>query len=259
MKIRKVFIVFAIVITVFLLISEKDRRRPDRDVIPPLDMYYKSANWVTAPINRYVAKHVSHPQDRCPFPDMETNFPGHHIFKDNWQGIRNEVLELYRKKGMTQIKGDLFFRKIADNNWKKFYIKWYGKTLDDAKTLLPLTSKLVDLDGQVQSAMISVLEPGAVIKPHVGPFRGALRYHLGLKTPQSNGCRILVDGKQYSWRDGEDVLFDDTFVHEVKNETKSPRFILFVDIKRKVNTPVSKVILNSACKIAKVTGKNRKN
>jgi aspartyl/asparaginyl beta-hydroxylase (cupin superfamily) len=259
MKFKKVFIIFAIIAGVFLLISEKDRRRPDREVIPSLNMYYKSANWVTAPINQYIEKHVPQPRDRCPFPDMESNFPSHHIFKENWQNIRNEVLQLYRERGMSEIKDDLFFRKIADKNWKKFYIKWYDNTLPDARKRLPFTTKLVESNSQVQSAMISVLEPGAIIKPHVGPFRGALRYHLGLKTPQSDACRIFVDGKKYSWRDGEDVLFDDTFVHEVKNETDKPRFILFVDVKRKVNTPVSKVVLNSACKIAKVTGKNRKN
>jgi beta-hydroxylase len=222
-------------------------------------MYYKSHNWITAPINRYVAKHVRQSSDKGPFPDMKVNFAGHEPFKRNWQRIRDEVLTLYREKGMSKIQGDLFFRKIADKNWKKFYIKWYDKVLPDARTHLPFITSLVEANSQVQSAMISVLEPGAIIKPHVGPFRGALRYHLGLKTPQHDDCFILVDGKKYSWRDGEDVLFDDTFVHEVKNMTDQPRFILFMDIKRNVDSKVSKVVLNSACKIAKITGKNRKN
>src|SRR5690606_41164828 len=55
---------------------------------------------------------------------------------------------------------------------------------------------------------------------------------LGLATPNSDACRIYVDGQPYAWRDGEDVMFDETYVHWVKNETDVTRVILFCDIER---------------------------
>ena len=80
--------------------------------------------------------------------------------------------------------------------------------------------------------MFTLLPGGSHLNPHRDPFGGSLRYHLGLSTPNSDNCRIYVDGQPYAWRDGEDVMFDETFVHWVKNETEQTRVILFCDIER---------------------------
>jgi beta-hydroxylase len=67
---------------------------------------------------------------------------------------------------------------------------------------------------------------------HRDPYAGSLRYHLGLVTPNDDGCWIDVDGQRYSWRDGEDVVFDETYIHQAKNETNVDRIILFCDVER---------------------------
>src|SRR3546814_20020011 len=36
----------------------------------------------------------------------------------------------------------------------------------------------------------------------------------------------------YSWRDGEDVLFDETFVHCAENRSAHDRIIFFCDVER---------------------------
>jgi len=77
-----------------------------------------------------------------------------------------------------------------------------------------------------------MMRPGGSLNPHRDPYAGVLRYHLGLCTPNDDRCRIVVDGEPYTWRDGEDVIFDETYVHWVKNETDAPRMILFADIIR---------------------------
>ena len=84
----------------------------------------------------------------------------------------------------------------------------------------------------VKGAMFALLPGGSHLNPHRDPFAGSLRYHLGLSTPNSDDCRIFVDGQVYAWRDGEDVMFDETYVHWVKNETEKTRVILFCDIER---------------------------
>lgn len=51
-------------------------------------------------------------------------------------------------------------------------------------------------------------------------------------TPNDDRCHIIVDGEPYSWRDGESVVFDETYVHEAYNHTDENRIILFCDVER---------------------------
>src|SRR5690606_32209754 len=44
--------------------------------------------------------------------------------------------------------------------------------------------------------------------------------------------------QEYAWRDGEDVMFDETYVHWVKNETGTTRVILFCDVERPLNNRI---------------------
>ena len=41
-----------------------------------------------------------------------------------------------------------------------------------------------------------------------------------------------MDGERYHWRDGEAVVFDETFIHYAENATEHNRIILFCDIER---------------------------
>jgi len=90
---------------------------------------------------------------------------------------------------------------------------------------------------------------------HRDPYAGSLRYHLGLVTPTSPGeCRIFIGGQAYSWRDGEDPLFDETYLHYAENTTSDERIILFCDVERPLKTKmmsavnrwVSKYIINES-------------
>jgi beta-hydroxylase len=71
---------------------------------------------------------------------------------------------------------------------------------------------------------------------HRDPFAGSLRYHLGLETPNDDRCFIEVDGQRYSWRDGESVVFDETFIHWAQNGSDKDRIILFCDVERPLKT-----------------------
>ncbi len=78
------------------------------------------------------------------------------------------------------------------------------------------------------------MEPRKLLPSHYGPFKGILRYHLGLKIPKGE-CFISVDNEIYEWKEGEGILFDETYKHFVKNETDFKRIILFIDVKRDFN------------------------
>ncbi len=165
------------------------------------------------------------------------DFPELKILQDNWETIRDEALHLNEA---AQIKAsadldDLGFNSFFRTGWKRFYLKWYGANLTSAEQLCPKTVALINQLPNVKGAMFTMLPPGARLVKHRDPYGGSLRYHLGLDTPNSDDCYISVDGDKYAWRDGEAVMFDETYIHYAENKTDKNRIILFVDVKRPVS------------------------
>ena len=170
------------------------------------------------------------------FPSMHVHFPNHEVLRSNWQAIRDEALAAQKAGHTTVIHNDPHFRNIADQSWTKLYLRWYGDYLPSARERCPMTCQLLDTIPEVHLAMISILGPGGVIRPHRGPSKGCVRYHLGLQCPADGGAVITVDGEEYHYRDGEDVLLDDTYVHKVRNTSNTSRIILFCDVERRMRT-----------------------
>jgi len=82
----------------------------------------------------------------------------------------------------------------------------------------------------ILQTFFSVLEPGKSVPLHDGPYIGYLRYHLGIRAPRSHPPLSRVAGREYVWKEGEGVLFDDSWPHEVINHSRKPRVVLFVDV-----------------------------
>lgn len=239
MVVFKVFLVilFVLILIIAISISKDLSRGSDFTCI---DKYFTRGQFLSGLYNTFVVDTFSSKTSQTPFIDKQF-FPGHKILEENWEIIRDEALNLYTQGKATKIQGDQFFSEyIADQNWYKFYIKWYGNVDPKALEYCPKTVQILQQDPQIHLAMFSILKPGTIIKPHRGPFRGAMRYHLGLSTPGPK-CQILVDLESYSWSDGEGVLFDDTFVHSVRNDEENPRIILFLDIERPLRGIGSKI------------------
>ncbi len=154
--------------------------------------------------------------------------------RDNWQVIRDEALALAEQGDIKAADGlnDAGFNSFFRTGWTRFYLKWYGDPLSSALRQCPKTIELLEQVPSVKAAMFASLPPEGLLTPHRDPFAGSLRYHLGLSTPNSDDCYILVDGEKHSWRDGADVLFDETFIHEAHNNTEKNRIILFCDVTR---------------------------
>jgi beta-hydroxylase len=45
-------------------------------------------------------------------------------------------------------------------------------------------------------------------------------------------CGIEVDGETYHWKNGESLIFDDTYQHRAWNQSDELRVVLFVDFLR---------------------------
>jgi beta-hydroxylase len=161
-------------------------------------------------------------------------FPELAPLRENWETIREEAVRLFDEGFIRAAakNNDWGFYSFFKSGWKRFYLKWYDEFLPSARTACPKTVELLNSIPSVHGAMFAVLPPGGKLGAHRDPFAGSLRYHLGLVTPNSNKCRILVDGVECVWRDGEAFMFDETFIHSAENETDVNRIILFCDVER---------------------------
>ncbi|MEO0368246.1 MAG: aspartyl/asparaginyl beta-hydroxylase domain-containing protein [Pseudomonadota bacterium] len=156
------------------------------------------------------------------------------VLRDNWEVIRDEAMRLSEGGAIKKSDklNDVGFNSFFRTGWTRFYLKWYGEPLPSAVRDCPKTIELLQGLPSINAAMFASLPPGGVLSPHRDPYAGSLRYHLGLVTPNSDDCYILVDGERHSWRDGKDVLFDETYIHEAHNNTDQNRIILFCDVHR---------------------------
>lgn len=161
-------------------------------------------------------------------------FPELSLLRENWQTIRDEGLQLFDEGYIRAASSynDLGFNSFFRTGWKRFYLKWYDNPLPSARRLCPKTVALVQSIPTIHGAMFAVLPPGGRLVAHRDPYAGSLRYHLGLITPNADTCKIFIDGEPYYWKDGEDVLFDETYIHYAENKSDVTRLILFCDVER---------------------------
>jgi beta-hydroxylase len=172
------------------------------------------------------------------------DFPELSPLRENWQSIRDEALALHDAGRIeyTEKQLDLAFLSFKRRGWKRFYLRWYDDYLPSARTLCPRTVELLEKIPSINAAAFTMLPPGTQLGKHRDPLAGSLRYHLGLSTPNSDDCTIWIDGNAHSWRDGEDIVFDETYIHWARNDTDRDRIILFCDVTRPLHTRFMRAI-----------------
>lgn len=157
-------------------------------------------------------------------------------FTQNWDVIRDEARNVLKFRdaipGFQEISPDQY-RLATEQNWKTFVLFGFGQRLEKNTLLTPKTAELLEKVPNLQTAMFSILAPGYHIPAHKGVTKGILRCHLGLIVPKDREkCRIRVDDVITPWKEGEIFVFDDTFEHEVWNDTDEERVILLFDFDR---------------------------
>jgi Aspartyl/Asparaginyl beta-hydroxylase len=90
-------------------------------------------------------------------------------------------------------------------------------------------------------AFFSTLHGRSSIDPHTSPVNFRLRIHLPLVVPRATatassgtrsvlGCGIRVGSVARAWQAGKALVLDDSYEHEVWNDTDETRVLLLVDI-----------------------------
>lgn len=197
---------------------------------------------VLAPTERLVARR-SLVGDATFFPNER--FPWIERIEANWQTIREELQGVLADREALPNFQDISKDQIEitdDDDWKTYFLYGYGFTAKLGVETCPKTAALMREIPGMTTAMFSILSPRKHILDHRGPYKGVLRYHLGLIVPlQAEQCRIRVGDDIRHWQEGKSLMFDDTFNHEVWNDTDETRVVLFVDVLRPLPSPWSQI------------------
>jgi beta-hydroxylase len=198
--------------------------------------------------------------------DYHADYPGLAELEAGHADVRAECQALlqFRDKlvDVENLAGKYTEGGIHTLAWKAFMFKSH-RFIEPNCALAPKTAALLRNIPGLYTAFFSVLEGHQYITPHWGYWKGFLRYHLGVVIPDDNATRacwlrvncdshdnaqrdtkLVERGQKYYWREGEGVMFDDTFLHDAENGSDQVRVVLWLDLRRKIPGPIG--ILNTA-------------
>jgi ornithine lipid ester-linked acyl 2-hydroxylase len=187
---------------------------------------------------------------KCPHGSstfFETDaFPWVREVEAKWTTIRKELDVLLEHKEQIPNLQDISPEQssvASGESWKTFFLYGFGHKIEKNCACCPETAHIVSKIPGLKMAMFSILAPKSHIPPHRGPYRGLLRYHLGLIIPPPvSNCRLRVADEIRSWQEGRSLIFDDSFDHEAWNDSDRHRVVLFVDFVRPL--PISLSLMN---------------
>ena len=184
-------------------------------------LYYRAASGESRPV----------------FHDVDAVCPALRRIDQSFAVIRAELDQILgeRHRFPRYHEADQKQTEISDTgrDWRVFFllVKYPDVALSNAK-LCPRTTEILRGIPEVQLAFFSILEPGKSVPAHHGPSFSYLRYHTALRVPERNPPSIRVKDQRYTWKEGESVLFDDSWEHEVYNESDGARVVLIADVRR---------------------------
>lgn len=206
----------------------------------------------TIPISSFL--HTTDPSIRTNFyTEEECNqiFPGCKELENAWMQIRDEGYNLYNSLAQKDVNYlNNYHINIGQEDkkeWTTLPLRLFKQENLTYMEKCPITSKIIQDHPEILSCIFSVMKPGKIIQPHVGPHDGLLRYQLALDIPTTSldedggdqitqkdagECYLHVGGEKYYWTNGKGILFDDAKLHGAVNRTSYHRMVLLIDLER---------------------------
>jgi len=190
-----------------------------------------------------------------------SRYPLTHILQSSFPSILNEFQKLCSDSPIDVLAGndspnpDVFHPYKMDHVavkgiWKSFKFYSRGKRIDNNCEKCPITSKILDsIQNLGEEAIFSVLAPNSHIKPHTGLWNTRYTFHLGIKIPSN--CSIRVGKEERSWKEGEVLVFDDSYEHESWNKSSEWRVVLMINVWHPDLNPMEQKMLRRFCEIQK--------
>lgn len=142
----------------------------------------------------------------------------------NYPAIKRELQLTMKTSKKWMLTTDHNLIRGSADGWTEHALMRAGNLLEQECVSFPKTCKILsempghvltdsDLKEHAAQATIFRLTPGTKLMPHFGTTNRRLCAHLGLVIPE--GPRLRVGNETRHWSEGEIVVFDDSFRHEV--------------------------------------------
>ncbi|CDW89104.1 aspartyl asparaginyl beta- [Stylonychia lemnae] len=169
------------------------------------------------------------------------DFPFTKHLTKHFQEIKDEYLE--KKEEIERIASKAIdvdpFHKVKEGSCLKYPYILNGHINSSFHLQMPNTFRILQelskrgdgpmLNIPFSSSYISIMKPITTIDKHYGPCNIRLRAHLPLLLPDSEeACFIRVGGQIKFWKEGEIIVFDDTYEHESCNLSDIHERVLLV-------------------------------
>ncbi len=208
----------------------------DESMLPQRSLIYRIGKKARPALDRLIARYSL--IDTAPIIDP-SELPWTAEVRAQWRTIRAEAERLIDRHGEVpplRIMSPDHSRIAQHDLWKAFFLYGYGYKVEANCARCPETAAIVERIPNLNSAFFSILLPGTRIEPHFGPTKGLVTCHLGLIVP-ANGCVMRIHDREVGWSEGECLVFDDTYQHEVTHEGSSPRVVLLIQVRRPLRAP----------------------
>ena len=183
------------------------------------------------------------------FFDAARTFPALLEIDRNFEVIKQELVPvLERIERMPRYhdvdRSQEFISGNDERNWRVICLSTppapaaWRPAKQPNQDLFPRTVALVHAIPDFVQAFFSILEPGKSVPAHTGPTPYYLRYHTAFKVPERNPPTLRVKDRYHTWQEGESLLFDDSWEHEVTNDSDELRVVLIVDVLRPMPLPL---------------------
>lgn len=122
----------------------------------------------------------------------------------------------------------------APPSWNGYYFYRHGVRREDNCASCPNTARALEqlplshVREHGPEVLFSVFTAGTHLLPHRGVTNTRLVGHLPLIVPPD--CALNVGGEIHEWREGQAVVFDDTYEHEAWNRSQQTRVVLIFDM-----------------------------
>lgn len=171
-------------------------------------------------------------------PWWPSDLPGAVALKNGYKKIRKEGLRLL-KKGLIKPRAADSGLSVT-GEWQDFTLgEGELNPMDDqACQEAPETCALIMGDPYLRRGSLIgqvaflVLIPGTYLTIHAGRRNDRINMHLAIKIPKGSvdklGIRVGDERENRAtrqWKEGEVLVFDDSFVHEAWNYAKEPRLV----------------------------------
>ncbi|MEM9066189.1 MAG: aspartyl/asparaginyl beta-hydroxylase domain-containing protein [Planctomycetota bacterium] len=207
-----------IVLGVFLLFGILDVLRNRPLTYGVVDRYFFGngvLTWLLAPFNLLT--------DLLSLPYWNKGIYNLEDLPELHQRELNEVLDAARSADLIAQLED----KITDGRSMIFF-KWYGKDLRVSIDVPEFHKKYKT----IRTIGVSVFNKRKSTSWHYGPLRATFRVLYNLRPTPDNAAFIECQGVKHYWNDAPLYIFDDTLMHQSRNESDHVRYCMFIDIVR---------------------------